>query len=41
MNIDSHNMRYYDDYVGSVDIFTLGQFDSKQDDDYIKDDIPF
>ena len=33
MNIDSHNMRYYDDYVG-IDIFTLGQFDSKQDDDY-------
>ena len=33
MNIDSHNMRYYDDYVGSIDIFTLGQFDSKQDDE--------
>ena len=33
MDIDSHNMRYYDDYVGSIDIFTLGQFDSKQDDE--------
>ena len=30
MNIENHNMRYYDDYVGSIDIFTLGQFDSKQ-----------
>ena len=26
-------MRYYDDYVGSIDIFTLGQFDSLQDDE--------
>ena len=33
MNIENHNMRYYDDYVGSIDIFTLGQFDSLQDDD--------
>tara|TARA_Y100000033_G_C2734531_1_gene105188 strand:+ start:40 stop:984 length:945 start_codon:yes stop_codon:yes gene_type:complete len=33
MNINSHNMKYYDDYVGSIDIFTLGQFDSKQDDE--------
>ena len=33
MNINSHNMRYYDDYVGSMDIFTLGQFDSQQDDE--------
>ena len=33
MNIENHNMRYYDDYVGSIDIFTLGQFDSKQDDE--------
>ena len=33
MNIENHNMRYYDDYVGSLDIFTLGQFDSLQDDE--------
>ena len=33
MDINSHNMRYYDDYVGSMDIFTLGQFDSQQDDE--------
>ena len=26
-------MRYYDDYVGSIDIFTLEQFDSLQDDE--------
>ena len=26
-------MRYYDDYVGSIDIFQLGQFDAKADDD--------
>ena len=32
-DIDSHNMRFYDDYVGSMDIMQLGQFDSKQDDD--------
>ena len=33
IDIGSHNMRYYDDYVGSIDIMQLGQFDSKQDDD--------
>jgi len=33
MNIDSHNMRYYDDYVGSIDIFTLGQFDAGREDE--------
>ena len=33
VNINSHNMRYYDNYVGSMDIMQLGQFDSKQDDD--------
>jgi len=33
MDIETHNMRYYDDYVGSMDIMQLGQFDSKQDDD--------
>ena len=30
---ESHSMRFYDDYVGSMDILTLGQFDAKQDDD--------
>jgi len=33
MSIESHNMNYYDNYVGSMDIMQLGQFDSKQDDD--------
>ena len=33
IDLGSHNMRYYDDYVGSMDIMQLGQFDSKQDDD--------
>ena len=33
MNISSHNMKYYNNYVGSMDIMQLGQFDSKQDDD--------
>ncbi|MDB4681436.1 hypothetical protein OAE88_00850 [bacterium] len=33
MNIDSHNMRYYDDYVGSIDIFTLGEFDAGREDE--------
>ena len=33
IDIGSHNMRYYDEYVGSMDIMQLGQFDSKQDDD--------
>ena len=33
MNIQTHNMSYYDNYVGSMDIMQLGQFDSKQDDD--------
>ena len=33
MNIETHNMDYYDNYVGSMDILTLGQFDAKQDDD--------
>ena len=30
---ETHDMRYYDDYVGSMDIFQLGQFDAKADDD--------
>jgi hypothetical protein len=33
MDINNHNMKFYDDYVGSMDIMQLGQFDSKQDDD--------
>ena len=32
-DIQTHNMSYYDSYVGSMDIMQLGQFDSKQDDD--------
>tara|TARA_Y100001949_G_scaffold175913_1_gene187072 strand:- start:1056 stop:2000 length:945 start_codon:yes stop_codon:yes gene_type:complete len=31
----SHNMRYYDDYIGSVDIFQLGQFESENDRDRV------
>ena len=27
INMDSHNMKYYDSYVGSMDIYQLGQFD--------------
>ncbi len=30
---DTHNMNYYDNYVGSIDILQLGQFDAKADDD--------
>jgi len=26
-SMDSHNMKYYDSYVGSMDIYQLGQFD--------------
>ena len=33
IDIGSHHMRYYNDYIGSMDIMQLGQFDSKQDDD--------
>ena len=32
-NLETHDMSYYDSYVGSMDIMQLGQFDSKQDDD--------
>jgi len=32
MNIKTHHMNYYDNYIGSMDIFQLGQFDIKQDD---------
>ena len=30
---ETHNMKYYDDYVGSIDIFQLGQFNAGNDDD--------
>jgi len=30
---ETHDMKYYNDYVGSIDIFQLGQFDAKADDD--------
>ena len=33
INVKTHNLDYYDNYVGSMDIMQLGQFDSKQDDD--------
>ena len=32
-NSETHDSKYYDDYVGSIDIFQLGQFDAKADDD--------
>lgn len=32
MDIGSHNINYYSDYIGSMDIMQIGQFDSKQDD---------
>ena len=31
-NMDTHNMNYYDSYVGSMDIYQLGQFDIDQKD---------
>tara|TARA_B100000212_G_scaffold339183_1_gene317069 strand:- start:754 stop:1689 length:936 start_codon:yes stop_codon:yes gene_type:complete len=30
MNIKTHHMNYYDNYIGSMDIFQLGQFDIEQ-----------
>ena len=33
MDLGTHNINYYDDYVGSMDIMQLGQFDAKGDDD--------
>ena len=30
---ETHDMKYYDDYVGSIDIFQLGQFNAGNDDD--------
>ena len=35
MNINSHNMKYYDDYVGTMDIFQLGSFAAEQDRDRV------
>jgi len=32
-NRNTHNMNYYDDYTGSVDIFQLGSFDAENDRD--------
>ena len=32
-NGETHDMRYYNDYVGSIDIFQLGQFNAGNDDD--------
>jgi len=33
INLDTHDMNYYDNYVGSIDILQLGQFDANRDDD--------
>ena len=32
-NNQTHDMRYYNEYVGSIDIFQLGQFNAGNDDD--------
>jgi len=32
MNIKTHHMNYYDNYIGTMDIFQLGQFDIEQED---------
>ena len=32
INLNSHNMSFYDDYVGSMDIYQLGQFDVETED---------
>jgi len=34
-NRDTHNLNYYDEYTGSVDIFQLGSFDSENDRDRV------
>ena len=34
-DIDSHNMNYYDEYTGSVDIMQLGSFESDNDRDRV------
>jgi len=35
MDIDTHNMKYYDEYVGTMDIFQLGSFSAEQDRDRV------
>ena len=35
MNIDTHNMGWYDDYCGTMDIYQLGSFSAQQDRDRI------
>ncbi len=35
MNINTHHMDYYDNYVGSMDIFQLGSFDAENDRDRV------
>ena len=35
MDINTHHMEYYDDYVGSIDIFQLGSFDAENDRDRV------
>ena len=34
-DIDSHNINFYDDYVGTMDIYQLGQYASRDDRDQI------
>jgi len=33
MNINTHNMNYYDEYVGTMDIYQLGSFSAEKDRD--------
>ena len=33
LDLNSHNMSFYDDYVGSMDIFQLGQYDVKTEEE--------
>ena len=35
MDINTHNMKYYDDYTGTMDIFQLGSFAAEQDRDRV------
>ena len=35
MDLNSHNMNYYDEYTGSVDIMQLGSFDAENDRDRV------
>ena len=34
-NLETHNLNYYDDYVGQVDIYQLGAFESNDDRDRV------